>query len=720
MPTIRVNDQLKLAFSFDTNPLRALGKYLQNPAAINLRNLPSRLDEMPFRSLDAGLEFETPVGLGTGVVELTVGGGLSGTFTIFVPTAEDNDLFDKAHYGEPVEVAADQAYVGVGLIASVNAGVASEVSNLSFGFEAASTTRLMSYTRLATRPEMPRVADALKTTLEEFTIPGDLHDLEEMRTGAIAVIEGSGTLTFTATANLLAVANPIASTTVPVAGTLTLKAGAAVAVTSSLGFTGEYQIRVQKIADGRVRLGYYKKEGAEFTIGATAKAGLAAMRRRTELIGAVLGAVSRDPVNEDELRKAGLSDEHIAAIAGAIGDGVNRKLELAVSAAIGKQSSREAAFLFDIDLQALTADGRRAVHDALDGNLQNLLSGEAPPAGIVLRRSVLSKVSGTTQILKLNIFGIYDLLSITRILAEGVVVDDPVSGLSILDKVTATRVQATIGRLDREKLRKLLADFFLITAAYRGSRFDVGAPELRSTHTYAELHGRTNRQTMKDNLEVGEALGLLSPAEKESALDGLTDFGRTTLVAELEYDSALCRRMFLDEGGRPRTQDHYDGIGLEALALLVQPDDPDAFRRRPALEPALWDLMKDRGQFNFKPLFAELDAVRLESVTGDYTLIRWWSKTMSDTARVLADIDALPTRDPEDNRFKKLRSNFAAHLRSVADNTKPRWSDPWGLIAMDLLTARAAEATVRITGPRVNVTRERRREAGAMIAGRSA
>jgi hypothetical protein len=118
--------------------------------------------------------------------------------------------------------------------------------------------------------------------------------------------------------------------------------------------------------------------------------------------------------------------------------------------------------------------------------------------------------------------------------------------------------------------------------------------------------------------------------------------------------------------------------------------------------------MTERGQFNMKPLFPELDPVRLESVLGDYTLIRWWSKTMSDTARILAQIESVPTHDPEDNRFRKLRASFASHLKSVAENTKPRWSDPWGLIAIDLLTARTAEASIRISGPRVNIVRERR------------
>jgi hypothetical protein len=716
MPKIAINDQLDLAFSFDTNPLRMLGRYLQNPASINLRNLPSRLDEMPFGTLQAGLDFETPVGLGTGPVELTVGAGVSGALTVFVPKPEANDLFEDEHYGEPVEVAPDQAYTGVSLIASVEVGVTGEGGDITFGIDAGTTVRLTSYKRFSTKPEMPRLVDALRSTLEEFVIPRDVDDLEQMQTGAIATVEGSGTLRFAAEANLLAVPVPIASIAAPIAARLPLEAGAAVSVASSLELSSEYQVRVEKIGDKKVRLGYYKKRGAEFTIALVADAGIsspvkdrevAAPVGEADLIARILGGVSRVPLNPDELKKAGLSDTQIGEIENALRDGLSRKLALAASAELGGQSSREAAFLFDVDLRMLDARGGSALKAALGGNLLGLTTGEVPPAGITLRRSILSKTKATTQVLRLNVFGIYDLMSLTRIVSEGTVVSDPVTGISILDKASATRVRAASGQLDPEKLRRLLADFFLITAAYRGSRLAVGSPELSSTHTYTELHARTNAPTMRDNLEIGEALGLISQAAKEAALEGVSEFGRTIVVAEVEYNSALCRRMFLAEDGKPRQEEDYDRAGRAALALLVPPSDPEAFRRAPLTDDALWARMKDAGQPSFRQLFPRLDPVRLAEITGDYTLIRWWAKTMSDTAAILGELDAVPTSDPEDKRFSKMRSALSHHLRSVAADTKPRWNDPWGLITMDVLTGHEAKASIQITGPKLNISKAR-------------
>jgi hypothetical protein len=709
MPSINLTDQLRLVFSIDPGALKSLGKYLQSPATLNLKNLTDRIDALPFQSLDAGLEFDSPVNLGTDAVELTVGAGLSGGFSIFVPQDENNQLFGEEHYGEPLTVPLDQAYVSVSMTASVSAGLAGNVFNLSFGFSPGSTTTLTSYKRFSTQPSLPGVVDALKSTIEDFAIPGDIHDLEIMPDGAISTVDGNGTLKFSAKANLLAAANPIASVEVPVAGQLAVTAGATVTVGSSFELSCDYQVRVRKLARDRVRLGYYKKRGSEFSVRAGSAAGLSLPVGETDVLSAILGAVSPDPVNADELKKAGLDDGRIAAIQEAIKAGVERKLELAAALEFGALSSKEAAFLFDIDLASLDADGRQALHQALDGDLSLLAVDEdALPAGVTLRRSILSELKGKQHVFKVNLFGIYNLLSVTEVLREGSVTYDPVNGLTILDKATATRIQAAIGSLDTEKLRKLLADFFLITAAYRGSKLAVGAPELKSTHSYFELHGKTNFQTMKDNLEVAEAMHLLDADTKRSFLDGISDFGRTTLLAEAEYDSALCRRMFLDDNGRPRSEEEYDRIGLQALRLLVQPDDPDPYRRRPAEDPALWSRMKELGQPSFRQVFPGLNEVQLAVVQGDYTLIRWWSSAMRATAEVLAAIEEVPVHDPEDNRFKIMRVKFSRHLATVAERTQPRWSDPWGLIAVDLLTGRAGDASVEITGPKLALSKARR------------
>jgi hypothetical protein len=205
---------------------------------------------------------------------------------------------------------------------------------------------------------------------------------------------------------------------------------------------------------------------------------------------------------------------------------------------------------------------------------------------------------------------------------------------------------------------------------------------------------------MKDNLDVAEALGMLEETGKESLLGTVNDFGRSTLCAETTYEQAACRSLFLDGGGQPRSREEYDRAGLQALLALVQDNDPDAYRRSPGLDAGLWELMKSAGPFNFKPLFPALTSVELENVIGDYVLVRWWSQTMVETAGLLAQVDANP-----DN--KALRNKLGDHLAKVARNTKPRWDDPWGLLVMDIVSGRSAQAVVQITSPRLTFEESR-------------
>jgi GrpB-like predicted nucleotidyltransferase (UPF0157 family) len=70
-------------------------------------------------------------------------------------------------------------------------------------------------------------------------------------------------------------------------------------------------------------------------------------------------------------------------------------------------------------------------------------------------------------------------------------------------------------------------------------------------------------------------------------------------------------------------------------------------------------------------------------------------------------LKANPNTDPENNQFKALRRGLAEHLKGVASRTREEFGDPWGLVAMDLATARGAKARAQVTGPRVAFLRTR-------------
>ena len=96
----------------------------------------------------------------------------------------------------------------------------------------------------------------------------------------------------------------------------------------------------------------------------------------------------------------------------------------------------------------------------------------------------------------------------------------------------------------------------------------------------------------------------------------------------------------------------------------------------------------------------------------DYAVIRWWAQEMRGMAQKLAEVrdfvKANPKADPEtNNTFRGLRRGLAEHLKGVASRTRSEFGDPWGLVAMDLATGRAAKAEAQVTGPRVAFKRAR-------------
>jgi hypothetical protein len=178
--------------------------------------------------------------------------------------------------------------------------------------------------------------------------------------------------------------------------------------------------------------------------------------------------------------------------------------------------------------------------------------------------------------------------------------------------------------------------------------------------------------------------------------------------------------MFLDSGGTPLALETYERAGREAIQFLVQPDDPDAVRRRPAIEDALWSRMKAVGQPGFAQIFPGVAPPLVGAIAADYSSIRWWADTMRNTAQQLAELERWTASHPGaaagDPEFQKLREDFAGHLRRVADETREEFGQPWGLIAMNQLAGRRAGARLQITGPAFAATKRRALAAATLAA----
>ena len=720
MPTISIADGFGLNVQAALDPKSAFAKYFQKLPSFSVlqQNLASVQDTpltgFPLKSTEVGLAFTQPTSMTTTCPQFGGSAGVAATLRI----VKGGNLFDPDPFDNPIEVPDGRAYLGLGIEINVAPEVDIPSGKLTVGFAAESTLCLSHYQPFATTATTPTFKAALQASLQNYVIPLSPEDLASLGIGGVAIIEGTGSLQLSGTVNLLTSVNPLVSlSAAPLPTKFQIQEGAEVAVTASCTITGGFQIRVQKVDAGTVRLGFYRRRGAEFDVQVESAIGVTAGTSSTDYISAVLGAVSPSPFpSADDLKNAGLSDEKQAAIVGALKAAIQRRLELSVLEELHTDSSQEAAFLYEISLKDLDADGRAAIQSALKLNLSSLWKSSASlPRGIREIKNILTTTKTKGHSLKINILGLYNYSSSSGLTLQGTVLADPASGeIVITDSATATRISGSINFLaDSDKLRKVLAQSFLITAAYRCSGLVAHAPSLKVSYWHFAEHAKTDRSTMAADLNVLRSMGLISAAQIQQNLTPAGDFGRSTFHLNTDYDDGLSQSLFIGSDGQPRAIEEYEQIGRNALRQLIQPGSDDEFRLR-GLDDAVWPQMKATGStvVNLAPIFPDLrQDSQIPIIAGDYVLIEWWATTMARMAQSLSAAKSFfsqtPPPAPSGAAFQKVQADLWKQMADVARNTHDRFSDPWGMLAMDLASGQQSVASGQIVSPSLTLRVER-------------
>jgi len=722
MASFKISDEVSATLDVTPNANSAFIKYFKNLSDLSI-NGPrmllksgTSLADPILGSLSAGVTFAQPVDVGTSQVELKIGPGLNGSLSIFVPGGSPQKLFDPDPYEAPISVAPDDRYVSFGFTASVTDTVAATAGDLKFGFTAGASVSFSDFRRFTVKPTAPQLIDAIRETLAKFAVPADIEDLEALAPGEIVTINGSGSIKFSATADLLTALNPLASASLPAPmHDVAIKAGGSISLGADVQLTGEYQVRVSKLDTNIVELSYYRKSGEGLGVKVKATTGLSGDVGGSDVIGRLISAVSTDAKTDaNELKKAGVSADEIKNIEEAIRASIARTVEIAVSAELNADREKKAAFLYQIELSSLTTTSRAAIHSALNGDLSALTTDPSHPLpGVLAVRDLFWNVRQRKYSLQINLLGIVNYGWLWKLITSGKTVYEPTTGqLVISDATTASRIAtvvANLGVADADKLRHVMAENFLITVAYRGARNAGLSTSITTSHSFFALNQHTSQQTLRHLLDVSIALGLLDASVATRLVSSAPEFGRTLYCAATGYDSALSASLFLD-GNQPRETDFYEKAGLEAIACLVRPEDPDSARLRPAKDPTLWQKMKDAGQPGIKSLFpGEPDPI-LGAIVADYSLICWWSDAMSETAKRVSEmqnfLSSHPNADDENSEFKKLRNDLANHLRSVAAKTKENFGRPWGLLAMFIASEKRAECKTLLVGRTLSLAGE--------------
>jgi len=694
--TIKITDELDAELIVaNTGPLSGFTKYLKGTAGQIIAgqqlvtSFRQPLALAGTNPIGLGVSFKESLDLGGSETELTIGASARGIVTAHSESGKG--VFGEEHFGEPIPVPPGQAYLSFAFAPAIKAGLSREVGDLTFGFEAGRSFEMASYSLFDLTATGPSVGAALKSTIEDFAIPSQVRDLQDMKEGAIAAVSGQGNFKISGSFDAATLVNPLATPNLPLGiGQIAVKAGASLKVGASVRVFGDYQIRVQKTGADTVRLGLHRRKGTELSLEVDASIGASVNVGKRDLLIMLFAALSSEPkVDVQTLVNSELSDSDIETMQKAVKQSLNRSLSLALSAEFSSLKSNEAAFLYEIDLRGLNPASSEALQQALTGNFSALTSNEGSLAGVTMVRSLTGTLREKRFTLKINLLGILNVLSIRDLVREGSLSFEPISGeLVIADKITSKKILIVREpfKSDAEKLRKVMFESLLITAAYRASPLAAGL-NLKTTHTYFESHAKTNRQAMADNLDAMAAVGLISG---RSALPAdIEQFGASTFLLEADYDNDACRAVFLDAAGKPRSADEYDKIGRDALLALVQPNDQNSFRRRALSSDVLWKEMRRAGPAALGTVLPQdlRTDQRLPIIRSDYILISWCADSMHAAGEKLAEMNALlksanPATLNTNVEFQRRREALEKGLaRAVSDN-QSQFGDPWGLVAM--------------------------------------
>ena len=662
-----------------------------------------------------GLSEDVP--LGSNGTTLTVDASTSAILGVY--NREGMPLLENTFLGKPLKVAAGQAFVAFSIRPTLTAGVNGQAGVLSFGMSAGSESEWRCYRPFDTTAAPIRLGDAARELLEHFVVPNDANDLREMRqlpTGTVACISGHGQLRIAAAANVVAAFNPLASVdTLPKLGKLQVTGAASASVGVTATLTGEYQIRAQKVGDATVRLGFHTLKGREVEVTLSGKAGTGVSLGDKDLLAMLFkgpGGISVG--NREDLVQAGITSQQLDRVVTAMKDGLSRKLEVAINSRFASLHQDEAAFLYDIDLATLDDAGAAAVDRALAGDLTtlNALEPQLPAHGITLLQSQTDALRKKSVQWRLNLLGVINVLSLSELVRTGTVLHDEESGeLLITDKVTSDRVGAVIGP---KQMRKLLYESTMMTLTYKAIGLDVNS-DLKASQSFFFFDKSANRQRMSDFLDALMALQLTDGGSAPDLSAGVDDFGKSSLSLETTFDKTACERVF-QTAGAPPGRDAYESIGKRALLALVKPTDPDAYRRIPLENDALWRRLKDSGQPHFRFVLpapitgGAAEALRVGVVTADYSVIVWWAQAMATAAERLADMATFlagrhPTALDKDPQFQKRRSDLEDAVTKAIRKNTATFDDPWGLVALFMASAGTANAAGSIVSSKLTLFR---------------
>jgi hypothetical protein len=728
MPDIQVTDQLDKpveTIKIDLSHPSSLVRYLKTEL-LHLAVLPdflARKDDILSQAATKPIEFQAKAQqkfqLGNTNPEIDITPAAQAT--IRVNASPGTNLFDDDPFHAQVKVPDATGYVSVGLQGSLDLGVSGSDGDLTFGFDKTSTVTLEYLKAFPLGAGESTLGDALGQTLASYVIPADLSDLDALKMNDIATVSGQGSLKVSGEVKVSAFPNPLASADLPLgAGPIAVQVGPVSGLSASFTISGSYQVRTRRKDANTIELSFLRERGTELKADFSTSAGVTAQLGDTDLIGALLGAISKDPTG-DKMLLADLQPGEIKTLATAIKGGLDRSLQIAVGLVLSSAPDDQAAFQYEIQPAQLSPQSIVAVHKALDGDLSHLTSMEegmqeggilAP--GVKMLNSVLSAAHTRGITLKINLLGILNYLTVSELIRQSEILTDDVTGdVTIKETVTGNSITAVVEPMARnEALRKAIFDSVLATTSYRAGKAVV-LPDLNCEQVHFALNQVTNRQIMGNYLRWFIALKLLTVEENAAFVKNFIDGGPSTCVLRTSFGNAECESMFFDGDNHLRPPQYYLEFGRQALRALLDPEHQaiDQLRYK-IVDDALWPTALSIGaNVNLGPLvgLGTSDA-KVDLLIGDVLVITEWAKAMTEAGAFVQDMRTFVSDSNvatlfENKDFKRKRDALQQKMAAIVKASGIRFDEPWGMVCLFWSCGSPKTAYGKIVAKRLTVER---------------
>jgi hypothetical protein len=630
---------------------------------------------------------------------------------------------------------ADASHAGLRVTGTLGLGVSGAAGDFTFGMDAKSGVTIEFVKAFSGAAVEPSLGGAVGRMLSGFAIAARVADLGLLHAGDVCSVSGQGSLKLCGGFSIATLVNPLASVTLPLnAGSIDVKDGVMAGVSASLTLSGAYRIQASGLAGGVIGLRFLKQKGATLRTDLTASAGASVTFGSTDLLAALLGAIGKGPTDPKLLD--GLTAAEVQTFNAALQEGVNHSLQASLDLALSTAAEDESVFEYEIQPGALDAASTAAVNAALHGDLTALSGLESPAdgtradvtqadvtqadvtlAGVTLRSTVLSRMRSKGVTLTVNLLGIVNLISMSKLIGQCEILSDQASGtVTIKETASSARIGAITNPHDRqEALRKAIFESVLVTTTYRASGA-VAMPGLHCANLHFAINRDTNAATVRGYLNWFAALNLM-PQGVVAALEGYAGDKTSTCLLRTELDDAACENLFF-AGDKLRGEVYYREFGRRALRALLHPEAGEIEQARYAFldDPATWAQAVTIGPSPELRQLIPLDRMNprfgqvLADVTGDLYDIVWWTESMTKAGVALLGMrQFLNGRSPlglqDDPEFQRQRDALQQLMMSVVAKSKARFGEPWGMVSLFWAAGSPAGATGKLQAGAWSVVR---------------